>query len=233
MKSLLAFIPAFLISVAVCLAQTAPYSFKESYDLGASAKVMISSSDGNIDVVAFDGAKTDVFYIVKKNNKLLNVSCQELEKELELDVAQAGNSLSIVVKYKNEFGSVNWKDKMIVSFRLQVPKQTACDLRTSDGNISMKGLTRDQRCKTSDGDLEILDIEGMVNASTSDGNITVKKVAGPLEVKTSDGNIRIEDIKGDVKGTTSDGNVSVTNVTGNTTAKTSDGDISFKDLTVH
>jgi DUF4097 and DUF4098 domain-containing protein YvlB len=230
MKTLLALLSLTLVSITICNAQDDRYSFKESYELGTQAKVSVSSSDGNIEAVAFEGKKTDIFYIVKKNNKLLNISRQELEKEVTLEVVQAGNSLSIVVKYKNELQSFNWKDQMVVSFRLQVPKETACDLRTSDGNVSIKGLTSDQKCKTSDGNLNISDIEGSVFASTSDGNISVKKVVGPVEVKTSDGNIQLEDIKGDAKAGTSDGNIGVHRISGNTSVKTSDGDILFRDL---
>ena len=230
MKNLLSLIAIVLISSVVCQAQDDRYSFKESYELATPAKVSISSSDGNIEAVAFEGNKTDIFYIVKKNNRLLNISRQELEKEVILEVEQQGSSLSIVVKYRNESHSFNWKDQMVVSFRLQLPKETSCDLRTSDGNISIKGLTKDQKCKTSDGDLSIADIAGSVLATTSDGNVTVKKVAGPVEVKSSDGDIHLDDIKGDVTAGTSDGNIAVSKISGNTSVKTSDGDILFKDL---
>src|SRR5215204_5763021 len=109
------------------------------------AQVSVSSSDGNIEAVAFDNDKTDIFYIVRKNNKVLNKTRTELEKELTLEVQQSGNNLSIVV-----------------SFRLQLPRETACTLRTSDGNIAVKGFSRDQRCNTSDGDVNISDVRGSV-----------------------------------------------------------------------
>jgi DUF4097 and DUF4098 domain-containing protein YvlB len=153
-----------------------------------------------------------------------------LEKELTLEVQQSGNSLSIVVKYKNEFGWTDWRDKMVVSFRLQLPRESACNLRTSDGNISLKGFNRDQRCNTSDGDVNISDVRGAVVASTSDGNISMTKVSGNVEVKTSDGDIRIEEIKGNARATTSDGNVVVSKVIGNISMKTSDGDLTFRDI---
>jgi DUF4097 and DUF4098 domain-containing protein YvlB len=216
-----------LISIN-CLSQE--YSFKESYQLGSSAQVSVSSSDGNIEAVAFDNDKTDVFYIVKKNNKVLNISRADLEKEVTLEVVQSGNSLSIVVKYKNEFGWTDWRDKMIVSFRLQLPRETACILRTSDGNIALKGLGRDQRCNTSDGNVSVSDVRGAVTAATSDGNVSITKVTGNVEAKTSDGDIHLEEIKGDTRASTSDGNVVATKLMGNITMKTSDGDLKFRDI---
>jgi len=217
-----------LLTSITCLAQE--YSFKENYQLGTPAKVSISSSDGNIEAVAFDNDKTDVFYIVRKNNKVLNISRAELEKELTLEVTQSGNSLSIVVKYKNEFGWTDWRDKMVVSFRLQLPRASECNLRTSDGNVSLKGFSGDQRCNTSDGDVSVNEVRGAVVASTSDGNISLSKVSGNVEVKTSDGDIRIDETKGDIRASTSDGNVVVSKAMGNTSMKTSDGDLTFRDL---
>ena len=221
---------AFTVVYSSAQAQEGSYSFKESYQLGTPAEVSVSSSDGNIDAVALEGNKTDIFYIVRKNNRVLNISRAELEKEVTLEIEQSGNRLNIVVKYKNENGWSDWRDKMVVSFRLQLPRETACNLRTSDGNISMKGLKGSQRCNTSDGDVNATDIVGSLFASTSDGNITVKKVGGSVETKTSDGNIVLEEIKGDTRGSTSDGNVSVTKATGNVYMKTSDGDLTFRDI---
>lgn len=217
-----------LLSSIPALAQE--YSFKENYQLGKTAQVSISSSDGNIEAVAFDNDKTDIFYIVKKNNRVLNISRTELEKEVSLEVVQSGNSLSIVVKYKNQYGWTDWREKMIVSFRLQLPRDTECTLRTSDGNIALKGFNRNQRCNTSDGDVTISDVKGSLVASTSDGNVSVTNVNGSVEVKTSDGDIRLEEIKGDAKANTSDGNISATKLIGSTSMKTSDGDLTFRDL---
>lgn len=230
MKNCLALLSLLLICVVITKAQDSRYSFKESYELGTPAKVSVSCSDGNIEVVAFEGKKTDVFYIVKKDNKVLTISRQELEKEFILEIVQTGNSLSIAVKNRTDASTFNWKDRMEVSFRLQVPRETACDLRTSDGNISLKGLTGDQKGRTSDGNLEFAGISGALMASTSDGNISVHKVAGPVEVKSSDGDIRFEDVNGEARASTSDGNISAVRISGNASLKTSDGNISFEDL---
>lgn len=230
MKTCFTLLSIILVFTLTTSAQDSRYSFKESYDLGTPAQISVSCSDGNIEVVAMEGKKTDVFYIVKKDNKILNITRQELEKEFIVEVVQAGSSLSIAVKNRNDGSSFNWKDRMEVSFRLQVPKETACDLRTSDGNISLKGLTGDQKGRTSDGNLEFTNVTGALAASTSDGNINVQKIAGSVEVKSSDGDIRLESINGDARASTSDGNISVVRITGNTSLKTSDGNISFEDL---
>lgn len=223
------FVACLLFATAV-LAQDARYSFKESFPLSSPSQVSISSSDGDIEVVNVEGPNTDVFFIVKRQNKVLSMNRAALEKELELTVEHSGSSLNIVVKYPNSYGIMDWRDRVTVSFRVQAPKGTACDLRTSDGNVSISGLTRDQKMRTSDGNINIENIGGAVWASTSDGNITARNVQGMLEVKTSDGNIRLTEIMSGLIASTSDGNINIVKAKGDVRVKTSDGDIYFEDL---
>lgn len=219
-----------MVLSASAIAQDARYSFKESFSLSSPSQISISSSDGDIEVVNVEGTSTDVFFIVKKRDKVLAMNRAALEKELELTVENTGGALNIVVKYPNSYGGLDWRDRVTVSFRVQTPKNSSCDLRTSDGNIRISGLTRDQKMRTSDGNIKAENIQGSVYASTSDGNITAHHIGGTIEVKTSDGNIRIDEALSGLTANTSDGNIIITKAKGEIKAKTSDGDISFEDL---
>lgn len=223
-------IVAILLTAAPVYAQDARYSFKESFALSSPSQIAISSSDGNIEVVNVEGQNTDVFFIVKKQNKVLSMNREALAKELELTVEKTDNSLNIVVKYPNVNGVIDWRERVTVSFRVQAPKGTSCDLRTSDGNISVAGLNRDQKLRTSDGNIEVENVQGAVTASTSDGNITAHNVGGMVDLKTSDGDIRVSEVLSGATASTSDGNISITKAKGDVRAKTSDGDITFQNL---
>lgn len=218
------------LSISSIYAQDFEYSFKENYEVSLPAQLAVSSSDGNLDIIPSEGNKILVFYIVKKANKVLKINREELAKELIVDVVHANNSLKISVKNKNLYRSFTVEFPMNVHFKVYVPRETSCDLHTSDGNISFEGLVSNQRCKTSDGNIDIANIMGNVTGGTSDGNIYVKDVKGFVEVGTSDGNIEFERIKGDVQASTSDGNIKLDRVNGNIGVKTSDGYISFHDI---
>ena len=212
------------------VAQDSRYSFKESFTLATSSQVSISSADGDIEVVNIDGPNTDVFFIVKKEGKVLSMTRAALEKELDLTIEKTDNTVNIAVKYPSTHGLTSWRDRLSVSFRVQTPKGTSCDLRTSYGNISIAGLAPDQKMRTSDGNINIENIQGSVWASTSDGNITAQRVGGSVELKTSDGDIRVSEIAAGTTASTSDGNIHITKAKGMVKAKTSDGDITFQDL---
>ncbi len=229
MKTIASLLICYLLSISLSWSQNGEYSFKESYDLATPAKMKISSSDGNIEVSAGNTKKAEVLYIVRRNNKVLQISRKELEKELKVTVLQTGNSLDINVEYPKIQG-FNWKDHMQVSFKITVPKETSCDLITSDGNVSLTGLDLSQQCRTSDGNIAISSVGGDVIGRTSDGNISVKQINGAVEARTSDGNIVAEDIKGNTQSVTSDGNIVLSHVTGDITISTSDGDIAFTDV---
>ncbi len=209
-------------------AQNFDYSFKESYEVSLPAQLSISCSDGNLDVIPSEGNKIQVFYIVKKANRILEINRGELEKELIVEVVHTKSSLKISVKDKIK--PFNLEFPLNVHFKVYVPKETSCDLRTSDGNISLAGLISDQRCKTSDGYIHIANISGNVTGGTSDGDILVKEIKGLVDVGTSDGSIELEKINGDVQASTSDGNIKLDHVKGDISVKTSDGYIAFKEI---
>jgi DUF4097 and DUF4098 domain-containing protein YvlB len=230
MKFFLSLIPVCLFAVSVCTAQDAEYSFKEIYKVSTPAQLSISSSDGNIEVLPSQGNSIEVFFQVKKGNNVLKISKAELSKELKLEIETTSNSVAIKVEYPPSTWTFGFNDRMQVNFRVLVPTQTACDLRSSDGNIGLSGVSGNQKCKTSDGDIRVSSIKGDAFGRTSDGNIHVAQVNGAVDMKTSDGNIRLENIAGNATASTSDGNITITKAKGEISTSTSDGDISFREI---
>ena len=99
MKTIVSLFICCLLSITVSWSQNGDYSFKETYDLATPAKMKISSSDGNIEVSPGNTKKAEVLYIVRRNNKVLQISRKELEKELKVVVVHSSNSLDINVEY--------------------------------------------------------------------------------------------------------------------------------------
>ncbi len=224
MKTLASVLTCFVMSISWGIAQDFDYSFSENYKVSTPASMDIRTSDGNITVTSATGNEIRVFYIVKKNGKLLKIDRQELEKEVTLEVNHSDNSLDISVRHniKNSWMNIN---PINVGFRIFVPEQTATILHTADGNISLEGLTGNQECKTSDGNISISKIKGQTTGTSSDGNVNLNGINGSVYVRTSDGNISLEDISGNVQSTTSDGNIHLNTINGDIESVTSDGDI--------
>ena len=210
-------------------AQKNDYSFKESYNLTTPATLKVSLSDGFINVFPSETDKTEVYFIVKKGNSLQKISKEELDEYVSLIITTDPNDLEITIKHRNNNNWKGWENSYNVSCEIYTPAATSCNLRSSDGDIKIKGLKADQVCTTSDGDVVAAKITGNVNCTTSDGDVQIYNVTGNTNLATSDGDIKAENVEGDTKFVTSDGDISLSNVTGTINARTSDGDILFTD----
>lgn len=212
------------------VAQDFKFSFVEKYKMDENPKLKIKTGDGFIDVYPSNTNNIEIFYIVKKIDhhlkkwQLISLNREELEKLVTLKVFYNNRNLEIEVRNNFDFNILHGVHYE-VSFEVSVPKTTSCELKTSDGNLFLKGLKADQYCKTSDGNIEASNVQGELYAFTSDGKVYIEDIIGNTDVKTSDGNIEAKNITGDANFTTSDGDIDITNISGNVYAQTSDGNI--------
>lgn len=230
MKSLLPILICGILSIGVTYGQDFDYSFKETYKVSVPAKLDLSSSDGSLDIIPSNGNEIQVFYIVRKAGRFLKIDRKKLEEDFIVETESSGNAVRISVRDKRLRRPFNFEQTIGVSFKVYVPKETMCNLVTSDGNVSITGLEGDQQFKTSDGSIELSGISGNVIGRTSDGDIRIRKIKGNVDVQTSDGTIELETVGGDVQASTSDGNIRLNKVKGDIAVRTSDGYIDFKEI---
>jgi len=238
---------SFLSSIA--RSQESKYSFKENYELSAPTKLTVLSHVGAIDVIPSESSEIEVLYIAKKNNNIISINKDDIQKEgILLKVKQDKNSLDISVKYPDNYFKLDFSNQIHVNFEIHVPKETDCDLITDDGNISIQGLISNQECKTDDGIIKISEVTGNISIKESDSNINLYKIIGSISVNASDAIVHAEEIEGSVYISASDesmylkningqvhckaieGNIELINVNGEITAKTSEGHILFTNL---
>lgn len=233
MKKIITILALCCMVFGITNAQDSKYSFKEDYKVAETAGLKVSSYDGDIHVKVHNEPSIAVYFKVMKKGKLLKMNRAEMEKaikgQLKVEIENVDNELEIVVSSTKKYGNFNYRDAIYIDFEIYVPKKTTCGLRTSDGSISIIGLSSDQDCITSDGDIEVADTVGDIKVKTSDGDIELKSLVGKVSAKTSDGDIELKDIDGDVRAKTSDGDILVSNVSGDLVTKTSDGSVTHTD----
>lgn len=209
-------------------AQEFDYSFKEEYKTSAPVKLSIASSDSDIEVISHDKNVIEVYFIVKKGRKILDIDKSQLQEELKeqsiLEIQNTENELRIKVTSTIK-SYIKFKDAINIDFVVYTPNQTSSDLISSDGDILLKGLKSNQNCITSDGDIILKGLFGDIKAKTSDGNIELNDSTGNVTAKASDGDIKLTKLKGNVMARTSDGDIKLTKLEGDVIARTSDGNI--------
>lgn len=199
----------FTIIIAVSSVQSQEYSFSEKYSVEAPEQLSIDLEDGNISVYSSNDPDISINFIAKINNKLIKITRAELEKHYTIEITKTQNSISIHSRPTQKESNKKYSTRIILSFELTVPHTTSCNLYTIDGNISVKSLQANQKCKAVDGNIHLSSIKGSVSATTTDGNVSFKDIEGELTAFSFDGNMS--------------GSSSV--LTENISVRTNDGDI--------
>lgn len=222
---------AFALTIGFVIAQVpSDYSFRQSFNISTPAEMNISTSDGFIKSYSNSSSQIQVYFIVRKNNKAMDMDLSELEEHVDVDISSSNDVLDITIKQRQTNWMKNWKDRYYVSLHILAPAKTECNLRTSDGDIELIGFQGRQSCRTSDGDISVSSVGGNLNARTSDGDVQVEEVKGSVELITSDGDIIAKGIVGEIDLKTSDGKIYGINIDGDIHAVTSDGNIVFENV---
>ena len=244
------------ILAASCLALQAQHAESDylyttkSFRDASPKKITAGTSHGNISVSDVPASQTRVEVYVHSNNGNQELSKQEIQKKLDeyytLEISFSGDVLNASVRQKKEI-LLN-ESGLSISFGIYAPKTASSTLKTSHGNIDLKGMEGSQDAETSHGDITISKITGKVVGQTSHGNVSVTDCKNDIDVSTdhgdisgtncegtirlitSHGNIDLRNLKGKVRAGTSHGNVSGNTIGGELTASTSHGNVSLDDM---
>jgi hypothetical protein len=243
-----------LFTTAISISLLAQEWDKEPYQVqnfsGNISNLEVKTSGGNITVKGGQSGNAKVEVYIRSGNYKTNLSKSEIEKRLtedyELKMVQEGSALIISAKRKKN--NNDWKNGLSISFAVYVPENTASNLTTSGGNISISALTGKQVFTTSGGNLVCKELKGDIQGSTSGGNIsiedsrdnirlttsggniTAENCSGNLTLSTSGGNLNLEELDGMIKASTSGGNVNGETIKGELKASTSGGNVDLEDL---
>lgn len=213
-------------------AQT-PY-LQKSFPRESIQKVEAETSGGNISVSgeASGDARIEV-YIKASNGRDGSISKEEIEKRLneqfELTVGVEGGVLKAIAKHKERF--MEWNRSLSISFVIYTPQAVGSYLRTSGGNIDLKGLSGTEEFRTSGGNLDVAQLSGKITGRTSGGNVSIMDSKDNIDLQTSGGNMHAEHCEGVIRLSTSGGNVVLKGIKGNTRATTSGGNVEGGDIT--
>ena len=112
-----------------------------------------------------------------------------------------------------------------VSYTLKIPRKTATTLISSNGRIEISQVDDEIDASTSNGTITINEIGGTARLTTKNGAISAKSVKGDLYARTSNGGFDVKDIQGSADLYTTNGRVEVRGVSGRLEAVTSNGPI--------
>ncbi|HAL57575.1 MAG TPA: hypothetical protein DCP63_14180 [Bacteroidetes bacterium] len=206
-------------------------------DQGSRSKSFTVTKGGSVEV-SVDGGDIRI-NVWEKSEVYVKADGIDEDNLDRLKMNQSGNTVRVEYRQRWGWGSGHTK------FEITVPSQFNTDLRTSGGNIDIRGslngvvkgstsggdvtlsdvTTGKVDLSTSGGDMRAGDVNGDVSLKTSGGDIELGKVGGQVYVNTSGGNIRVESVGKTLKASTSGGDIDIGDVGGEANVSTSGGDI--------
>ena len=203
-----------LCSPNISFGATVEKEFKDILPFVESGSIYLENVNGNIEAKSWTRAEVEVKALIKVKAGDAKEAEATLEK-VEILINKSLNKISIEVDYpKKARGSGLWKllfgrgkPVVTISFWLTVPKKSDLDMNTTNGKV------------------EVSDIEGKVLSGSTNGSVYVKNVVGSIESKTTNGNISAVDLRGDARAKTTNGKINMRRIDGNINAKSTNGEI--------
>lgn len=202
----------------------------KTFTLDEPGTLGVTTSGGKIKVEGHDGNKVEVQAFIRKKGKLLSSSdpyMDKIQEDFDFRIEKFGSAISAIAKPKESGLS---RKGISISFKVIIPHQVSCNLKTSGGRISLSDVVGQQNVMTSGGKIKLAGIKGNVEAKTSGGGIHVSRQKGDISLHTSGGGITIEEVTGNMNVHTSGGRITVKEAEGNINGNTSGGPISLESI---
>lgn len=157
----------------------------------------------------------------EKNEATVNVNGYD-DDDSDVRMTQQGNTIRITDRG-------GWSDGG--TFTITVPSQFNLNIKTSLGDISVRGrINGSISCETSAGNIRTDDVDGTIDLRTSGGDVRTGKITGKSSISTSGGDIEVAAASDEVDVRTAGGDIRIGNVGKSMRARTAGGDIIVGDV---
>jgi hypothetical protein len=192
-------IPGAFLLTMMLVSRAHAEEYLKSYTVSGPATVRIKVDDSTVHVVTSDTNQVE-FRVTSKG-----FSAVEIGGKLHIDSQQNGNDVELTVKLSSRI-VVGFNNKRI-NTEVRMPKNADLQIDTSDGRV------------------DLADVNGNIKVHTSDGAISASKLSGTIELRSSDGSISADALTGAFKLHSGDGKISGTGLDGKCDISTGSGSI--------
>ena len=184
------------------------YRYEETLDgsLEGVEEFAITIRNGRILVETWD--KDEFLIDVEEGIKASNQeTADEMAEEINLVGNKRGKSYIVEIDY-GKFH--NKKKRHACHVTVKVPERLALKLHTTNGRIEVEEMEGDVLASSTNGSIEVDGAKGNVNLSTTNGSVNAMKIQGRLEADTTNGKLTLHSISGEVEADTTNGRIEIT-----------------------
>jgi DUF4097 and DUF4098 domain-containing protein YvlB len=168
-----------IFAVSACFGGTITREYHQEHRFSGEL-VSVKTVNGKIFVETWSKDRVDVYaeIEVRSSNK---GDARKFMQDVEVVVRDRGDELEIKVDRPNSKGGNFWdwvagsgRPNLIVNFSIKVPEEMNIEAASTNGMV------------------EVVDVEGNVSISTTNGKIHADNIGGPVEAYTTNGSIFVD-----------------------------------------
>jgi DUF4097 and DUF4098 domain-containing protein YvlB len=187
-----------ILATACFAAHAHAAEFNRSFTVTGRPTVHVKTNDGSVRVRTSDTSQVEF----RVEYKGLN-----LDRNLHIDATQQGDELQLTAHVQWEPISLGFRKLRI---EVLMPKDGDLLVDTSDGSIDVANLNGNVDLHSADGSLNVSALKGVLKLKTSDGSIRAEGIDGSLDAASGDGSIRLHGRFDELKVKAGDGSVTAT-----------------------
>jgi hypothetical protein len=169
-----------LICVAALSLPAWADEWTKTYQVGNNPTLRVDTNDASIEVT-HGVSNTISARVVSEGVNIGNAGVRVTEH-------QDADKVELEVRVPNQWG-FHLSMHRGIRVEVQVPPQSALDLHSGDGHISVNGISGQARLDTGDGHIDVQNYTGGLHAHTGDGHMTIEGVLTDVDLRTGDGHI--------------------------------------------
>jgi hypothetical protein len=175
---------------------TVKEDFSYSYPLKAGGRLSVESLNGSIRITGWERQEVEI-------RGTRQASSKELLEAMRIDIVPTAEAVRIrVVRPSGRRGSMG------ASFTIRAPRQIVVErAETSNGGVEVEDIEGEIRLASSNGGIRAVRIRGDVEASTSNGPVELAECSGAAVLRTSNGRIQAVGVRAPFEATTSNARI--------------------------
>ena len=171
----------FLLAMLVAAQAGAEEEYLKSYTLTGRATVRVKVDDSSVRVVTSDTNQVE-FRVTSEGFAAIKIG-----GKLHVDSQQNGNEVALTVHLSPQV-TILLNTKRL-STEVRMPKNADLELDTSDGRVELSNLNGNIVVHTSNGAVNASQLSGSINIRSNDGNIVVDTLTGEFKLESGNGKL--------------------------------------------
>lgn len=173
-----------MLSSMTGFSQESANAWSKTYAVTGEPALAVQTSGANVSFTSCGKCHEIKIHVEMMGRKL---------SDYRLDQGQNGNEVHFIFKeLPHDTMHILWHREP-THVIVETPAQLTLHATTSDGNVSLSGLQGVMGLINSDGDVTFDHVSGDRRITSDDGDVQVTDSEGALSTRTSDGNVAIED----------------------------------------